>query len=202
MLPDDVSLGDLPKVRRVLDAAERYGHIVSTGPLDFWVTEFSWDSSPPDPKAVPIKLETRWVPEALYRMWQNGVTQVTWLMLMDSPLSTSYYQSGLYFNAPTLARAKPKPILQAFRFPFVAYPSGRAASVWGRTPAGKPASVAIEQRVGRSWQRLALLRTDKWGIFQARVALRSRGLLRARIAPRGETAVPFSLVAPPDHFYG
>ena len=36
----------------------------------FWVTEFSWDSNPPDPNGVPIDLHARWVAEGLYRMWR------------------------------------------------------------------------------------------------------------------------------------
>src|SRR5579859_1156221 len=152
VLANDVSLGDLPKVRKVLAAAERAGHIISSGGAPkFWVTEFSWDSKPPDPAAVPIKVETRWVAEALYRMWQNGVDLVTWLELVDGPMATSFYQSGLYYYGATLAAQKPKPILEAFRFPFVAYRSGRNAAVWGRTPWGRPLGVVVEQQVGRRW---------------------------------------------------
>lgn len=68
VLRDDVSLGDLPEMRRVLDAAMRAGHVRSAGKPRFRVTEFSWDSSPPDPNGVPTALHTRWVAEALYRM--------------------------------------------------------------------------------------------------------------------------------------
>ena len=50
----DVSLGDLPKARSVLNAAVRARHVVSTHPVQFWVTEFSWDSKPPDPRGVPL----------------------------------------------------------------------------------------------------------------------------------------------------
>lgn len=201
LLPNDVSLGDLPKVRAVLAAATRAGHIASHGPTGFWVTEFSWDSNPPDPQAVPIAIETRWVAEALYRMWQNGVSLVTWLELMDGPMATSYYQSGLYYYGTTLASSKPKPILAAFRFPFVAYRSGGNANVWGRTPAGRRGVVVVQQQVRGRWRKLATLRTDAYGIFQARVALRSTGLLRALLSSTGKTSAPFSLKRVPDHYY-
>ncbi len=202
VLPNDVSLGDLPKVRRVLAAAESVGHIVSaSGAPKLWVTEFSWDSNPPDPAGVPIKVETRWVSEALYRMWLNDVDLVTWLQLADSPMATSYYQSGPYYYGATLAESRPKPILEAFRFPFVAYRSGKSAAVWGRTPWGRQSGVVVEQRVRRRWLRLTMLRTDRYGVFQTRVALRSAGLVRARLATTGETSVPFSLTLVPDHFY-
>ena len=200
--PNDVSLGDLPKVNQVLRAAERAHHIVTSyGVPKFWVTEFSWDSDPPDPQAVPMKILTRWVSEALYRMWQNGVSLVTWLELEDEPMSSNYYQSGLYYYGATLAASKPKPILESFRFPFVAYRSGKHATVWGRTPWGKPSRVMVQQRVKGRWLTLESLRTDAYGIFQARVGLRSSGFLRARLATTGETSLPFSLTLVPDHFY-
>lgn len=46
-LPDDVSLGDLPEMSRVLRAGVKVGNIVSPRPVEFWVTEFSWDTDPP-----------------------------------------------------------------------------------------------------------------------------------------------------------
>jgi hypothetical protein len=66
---DDVSLGDLPEMNQLLRAAQSLGKIVSDGPVEFWVTEFSWDSDPPDTSgtAVPLDLEARWVAEAIYR---------------------------------------------------------------------------------------------------------------------------------------
>ena len=50
----DISLGDLAEMRRVLARRSASGRIRSSGPVRFWVTEFSWDSNPPDPKGVPI----------------------------------------------------------------------------------------------------------------------------------------------------
>src|SRR5205085_11897382 len=73
-LPDDVSLGDLPKMKALLDAAVAQGVVVSPHKVAFWVTEFSWDSSPPDPKAVPARVLPRWVAEAFYWMWHSVVS--------------------------------------------------------------------------------------------------------------------------------
>ena len=52
--------------RRVLNAAIKAHHIASRHAVQFWVTEFSWDSNPPDPCSPPFSLLSRWVPEALY----------------------------------------------------------------------------------------------------------------------------------------
>ena len=200
-LPDDVSLGDLPEMRRVLDAGVDAGNIVSKKPVRFWVTEFSWDSRPSDPKGVPTRLHTRWVAESLYRMWSSGVSLVTWFLLRDQPLSTSFYQSGLYYRGSTIERDRPKPALRAFRFPVVAIPDGRRVIVWGRTPAGLRGRVVVEQSFRGGWRRLALLTTDRHGIFQRRFEIGRVGAVRARLLSTGEKSVPFGVRPVPDRFF-
>ena len=59
--PNDVSIGDLAKIHSLLAAARKAGTIQSRHPLEFWVTEFSWDTNPPDPQGVPTALHERWV---------------------------------------------------------------------------------------------------------------------------------------------
>ena len=200
--PDDVSLGDLGNMRAVLDAASRVHHIVSKGPVGFWVTEFSWDSSPPDPKGVPMALLTRWVAEGLYTMWQNGISVVTWLQLRDDPLTTSFLQSGLYYRGQTVASDSPKPLVRAFRFPFVAYPRPGAVSVWGRTPTGKRGAVAVEARVSGRWRTVGRLTAAPTGIFRGTLALAGTAdLARARLVATGALAPAFALKAPPDQFF-
>jgi hypothetical protein len=199
--PDDVSIADLPKMKAVLDAADAAGHVVSAAPVRFWVTEFSWDSDPPDPAGVPTQLEGRWVAEALYRMWTDGVSLVTWFTIRDHPITTSPYQSGLYYAGTTPQGDRPKPALTAFRFPFVAYAGGGRISVWGRTPTSKTASVAVEQRTGSRWTRVATLRADAAGIFSADLRTGLKGPLRAVVTQPRATSLPFSLVRPPDATY-
>jgi len=195
--PDDVSLGDLPEMRRLLEAAVAAGHVVSRRQIRFWVTEFSWDSNPPDPNGVPARLHARWVAEAMYRMWQSGVSLVTWFQLRDDPLDRSRMQSGLYLNSgAALGADRPKLALTAFRFPFVAFPSRGRAFVWGRTPRSRAGSVVVEQLVGRKWRRVAVLKANAFGVFTGRVGVRGRGSLRARA--EGAASLPFSLVRPPD----
>jgi hypothetical protein len=167
--PNDVSLGDLPEVRRVLDAAIRYHKIISSQRPELWVTEFSWDTRPPDanPLATPLSLQSRWTAEALYRMWQNGVRVVIWFLLRDFPAGSNF-QSGLYFRSGlSMSSDVPKPTLTAFRFPFVAYRRRGGTFVWGRTPGGKQARVIIEQRRAHGWRRLSTIGSGGDGIFTA-----------------------------------
>lgn len=198
--PHDVSLGDIPEVVRLLRAAERAGRIKAARRVRFWVTEFSWDSKPPDPYGVPDRLLTRWVAEALHELWHHGVELVTWFQVRDQVAPPQgIFQSGLYRRCATgLQCDVPKPMLAAFRFPFTAYGKRGRAEVWGRTPGGRRATVWVEQRRAGRWVRLARLRTTRYGIFSARrLRLRRGGSLRARVRG-GATSPGFSLRRPPD----
>ena len=196
--PFDVSLGDMPEVARLLRAAERAGHIRSARKVRMWVTEFSWDSSPPDRYGVPDKLLTRWVAEALHELWHHGVELVTWFQIRDSvPPPRGIFQSGLFRRCATgLQCDKPKPMVAAFRFPFTAYRERGRVAVWGRTPAGRRGTVVVEQRRGGRWHRLAKLRSDGDGIFRRALRGRGAGDLRARLGSVSSAA--FSLRRPAD----
>ena len=184
----------------MLESAVAAGHVVTRRRLQFWVTEFSWESKPPDPEGVPAQLQARWVAEGLYRMWQAGVSLVTWFLVRDDPLATSSFQSGLYYyDGPEGRYNRPKPALAAFRFPFVAFPSRDRVFVWGRTPAGRRHNVIVERSTdGRRWTRVVVLPTNRYGIFTRRVIAAQTGSLRARLVGGGPAAVPFALKAPPD----
>jgi hypothetical protein len=199
VLPNDVSLGDLPEMKKTLDAAARLGHTSARAP-GFWVTEFSWDSAPPDPKGVPTPLLTRWVAEALYRMWDNGVSLVTWLMLVDQPITQGFYQSGLWTSGATSAGDVPKPIVQAFRFPFVAFRGNSGVDVWGRTPSSRRAVVVVERTSGTGWRPVQRLSADRFGIFRSKLQVPAgTKSLRARVSSAKSPA--FSLAVPPDRFF-
>jgi hypothetical protein len=203
--PDDVSLGDLPEMRRLLRAAIRAGHVVSRRRVEFYATELSWDTNPPDPNAVPMRLHRRWVAEALYRMWRNGISLVTWFRIRDASAGVPgehLFQSGLYFDCDGGPECwTPKPSLTAFRFPFVAFTSREGVLVWGRTLFGRRGRVVTEQR-GSSWRRVATLSSDRYGIFMRTLSASRRGYMRARLLPAAgqaaELSAPFSLKRVPD----
>jgi hypothetical protein len=201
--PDNVWIYNLGALSSLVRAAQRAGTLVSSQPVQTWVTEFSWDSDPPDPKGVPLRLQQRWVAEALYRAWRSGVSVFTWYSLRDDPLGLTSQQAGLYFECPHgIACDTPKPMERAFRFPFVALKAGkRRALLWGRTPFGVAGRVQIQWRDGGAWRPLTTLRTDGDGIFTATrplpfgIDLRG-GVLRA--VQGAEASPSFSLHHPPD----
>lgn len=204
--PDDVSMGDLPEMRRLLDAAVKAGHVATNKKVQFWVTEFSWDSQPGDAGGVPLALHARWIAEAQYRMWQNGVSAMIWYELRDEPRISGpdgLCQCGLWLRGPgRVSSAKPKPLsIQAFRFPFVAFAKlGGTATYWGRTPDSGTGTVVIEQKTRSAWTTLGTTTSTRRGIFSGSVhTVASAAPIRARLMTMTETSVPFSLVVPPDH---
>lgn len=190
----DVSLGDLPRMARMLRAAGDAGRIVGTRRPRFWVTEFAWDTAPPDPGGVPEREHARWVAEGLYRMWRHGVSLAVWFGLRDAVKGPNRewgesFQSGLLARgADTLVGSdRPKLAFQAFRFPFVALPARGGVLAWGRAPKGR--TVVLEQRRGGRWRSVGRLRIGANGVFERRLRLRSRAALRARAA--GDRSLPF-----------
>jgi hypothetical protein len=195
-VPDDIELGDLPRMRAVLQAGIRLHHVVSTHSVQFWVTEFGWDTRPPRAGAAPMSLATRWTAESLYQAWRSGISLFTWFDLEDQS-GSGPYKSGLYFHASSLSSAKPKPVLTAFRFPFVAYLHGSTVSVWGRDATSDKERVTIQLRHGGSWRTAAYVVANANGIFKAtlRLSATKQDSLRA-VAPGSGKSLAFSLTVP------
>lgn len=202
---NDVQLGDLAKLKNLLAAADRAGRIKGAfkhTPL--WVLELSWDTNPPDPGGLPMKIESRWIAEALYNSWKLGIEYFFWYSLRDGepePLPFSQtVQSGLYFRGPTVAQDQPKEILFAFRFPFVAYPRPKGLSFWGRTPTSTPGKVVIQILRRGHWRKAFVARADEAGIFHGltgrRYGRNRKGAARA--VYQGQISVPFSMRPVPD----
>jgi Concanavalin A-like lectin/glucanases superfamily len=187
----DISLGDLPALRRLLAAATKARHIRPNRMPQLWVTEFAWDTRPPDthPDAAPIELQSRWVAEALHRAWQNDVRVFTWLMLWDQIYPWEPLQSGLFFrNGENFADARPKPTFYAFRFPFVAYREGGKIALWGKTPYGRSGRVAVQQRTATRWRWVGTFDANRNGIFEGTARYRKPKSSRAKSPARPSSA--------------
>ena len=203
---DDISLGDLPELRSLIRAADKHKKIRGvTRFTPIWATEFSWDTKP-DPGGLPMSLAKRWTAEALYRMWQSGISVMTWLSILDAPSTlgdlgwAELAQSGFYFYTKDATKARPKASLRAFRFPFVAFKNRKGFHFWGRTPDSRKGRVVIQIRKGRRWYTVTKERADRSGIFVGSVRTRHRrGYIRALY--RNSSAVPFSLKNVPDKYY-
>jgi hypothetical protein len=181
---DDVSIPDIGKLTRLLRAAERTGGALPRKRHRVWATEISYDSSPPDPQGVPAAQHARYLEQAFYLLWKQGVDTITWFQVRDQLPNPSYAassQSGIYF-----ADGRAKVAQRAFRFPLVAERASRASlRVWGRAPVA--GSVRIERRTGSSWRLARTVRATRHGTFDVRIAARGRTSVRARAG--GETSL-------------
>jgi hypothetical protein len=133
-------------------------------------------------------------------MWISGVSLVTWFLIEDYP-SPSKFQSGLYYHSPSLASARPKPLLTAFRFPFVAYRDKKTVTVWGRNATSTDALVTVQLARGAHgpWRTVARIHANASGVFRADLRLKAptKDWLRAT-APGSGTSLAFSLTRPKD----
>lgn len=200
--PNDVEMGDLAKLQNLLHAADRAGRIVNTssGQTPLWITEFAYDSKPPDPGGLAMKIESQWIPEALHEAWLNGVTNFFWYSLFDAepqpqrPFSETL-QSGLYFWAPSVAAQQPKAVLYAYRFPFLAIRDGDGLKFWGRTPNYLGGKIVLEAFRGGKWRKLGTARANSVGIFRGKLKTTygktKKGAVRARFG--GEASVGFPM---------
>ena len=103
------------RLREILRAAKRHHTLGAKGHKKLWATEIWWSSKPPDPRGVKATKQARYVEQALYLLWRQGAKVVINLQVRDPAQGASEVYAGLYFHD-----GKPKPALQAFRFPFVA----------------------------------------------------------------------------------
>lgn len=179
---DDVSAPDLGKLTRPLNKALRLGRALPHGHKQLWVTEFSYDSRPPNPTAVSLATQARWLEESFYIFWRQGVDAAFWFLVRDNAghnYNVSYY-SGVYFY-----NGKKKPSFEAYRFPFVVMPSGGTATVWGISP--RTGTVSVEHQVGSTWTTLFTIRDSAGGVFTRSVPLGLGGNFRAQVG--GETSL-------------
>jgi hypothetical protein len=197
---DEASLGDLPRMRKLLMSAYRSGKIRSRGAPAFWVTEFGWDTNPPDPGGVPLTRHARWVAEAMYRMWQSDIPTMVWFKLRDDLFNGDWgagYQGGMFRNTTALyANEKRKPVADVLDFPFAAVPEGGRVSVWGRTPRSRGGKVTIEMAKGGGWISIAKVSAGPHGVFHLKLNGRRGARLRARVG--GDSSYPFTAVGTKD----
>ena len=155
---DDASIGELGRVERAVDALSRRHRLVG-GRLPIWITEFGFQSDPPDTFQSPIKKIPGFMGEAEWLAYRDRrVVSYSQYPLVDDPLGTGAqkyagFQSGLRF----IDGSAKKPVYQAYRMPFyVRARSSRLVEIFGGVRAaagGTP--VTVQSRTGHgSWKTL------------------------------------------------
>jgi len=176
--PGDVSIPDMGKLTRLLRAAVSARTVLPGGPKAVWTTEIGWTSRPPDPLGIPLMRQARWLEQALYVLWSEGVSTVLWLQISDQTtrITPTALEVGLYF-----ADGRAKPAATAYRFPFVTTREGRSARIlaWGRAPAA--GRVLIEARTATRWTVVGRVVVRPFQVFSLPLRSPGRATLRAQI---------------------
>jgi hypothetical protein len=172
----DASAPDLGRLTRVVKAALAAHTLFPARHKPLWVTEFGYDSNPPNPTPGTISTETqaRWLEESFYVFWHEGVSTVMWYLARDqTPPYDANYFSGVYFRD-----GSPKPSYTAYRFPFVVMHDGGRSQIWGISPV--TGTVDVEVASGSSWRAVTSIHAGA-GTPYTRVLSLPAGRYRATI---------------------
>jgi hypothetical protein len=189
--PLDVTTPDMGHLTTILEKAER-DHLVlprSRSKKPLWVTEFWYDTDPPDPNGLSLATQARWYQQDLYSFWRQGAQVAIELQVRDAPAGKGGYsfsnQSGAYF-----LDGSPKPSATAFRFPLVAHRTGPfKVAVWGIAPKGGKVKIQVLRKGG--WKTLGTTSTvGRPHPFTTTVELLRFGKLRA--VQGTETSLPWA----------
>jgi hypothetical protein len=165
---DDASIHDLGRLRTAISRLRGRHRIRSNWPI--WITEFGFQSRPPDPYASPIKKIPGFMGESEWLAYKNSrVLSFAQYPLVDDPGSIAGFQSGLRFHN---GKAKPY-VWAAFQRPFFAKYSGSRVELFGGIRAQPGASVTVQTKNGRKakWRTIRTVTLNSRGYFDFGVKL-------------------------------
>jgi hypothetical protein len=173
--PTDASAPDMGRLTRIVRAAIRARTVLPSRPKPLWITEFSYDSNPPNTtRGTPSEAEqARWLEESFYVFAHEGASTVIWYLLHDQTGNfTTDYFSGVYFH-----NGRPKTSVVAYRFPFVVMPHNAEAQAWGIAPS--TGTVTVQRQVKGAWVTVFSFHAHDGATFARAVPRSAHGLYRA-----------------------
>jgi hypothetical protein len=185
----DVSAPDLARFRPILNAAIRDRTVYPDTRKPLWVTEFGYDSDPPNhtPGTPSLRQQARWLDLSLYTFWHEGVSQVLWYLIRDQAGQNpdlSYF-SGIYFFNGTK-----KPSYTAYRFPLVVMPDRSRAQIWGISPVR--GTVLVQQHLTSGWRTVRSFHVSSGAVFDALIAPPAGGKASYRAVVGQQTSLAWS----------
>ena len=156
--PDDVGIADLGRLSRLLAALAARGRI--EGRLPVYVTEFGYETDPPDPRrGVSPPQQAAYLQQAVGEALARPDVRMHAQFLLRDLGDDGLYQTGL-----ELPDGRPKPSL--FSFP-VSFAVRRGTGLGLVRPGRGRREVAIERRVqGGAWSAIARTTTDADGVVR------------------------------------
>ena len=156
-----------------------------------WLTEYAYQTNPPDRFGVSLDLQAKYVGEAARRVYTAPkVDMLIHYLYRDEP-DIARWQSGL----ETLG-GKPKPALHATMFPLAQIGrSGDRTTVWGQVrPGDGRQRYVLQQLVNGRWANVGrAATTDRRGYFSRTVRAAKGSQLRVLYLARRLTSVQLSV---------
>jgi hypothetical protein len=188
---DEAPIGALGDLTRTLDAIARRGRLPRRLPV--WITEFGYQTDPPDPFQFAIRRVPGLMDESEWIAFRNRrVRSYSQYTIRDAPrrdgggalLAYSSFQMGLRF-----ADGRKKPgVYDAFPMPaFVRLLGGNRVEVFGGLRSGNGGRANISVRVrGHSYRSLGLAPLNAAGYFRRVFEVRRAAEAKYRIAIGGQ----------------
>jgi hypothetical protein len=156
-----------------------------------WLTEYAYQTNPPDRFGVSPELQARYVGEAARRVYTaRRVDMLIHYLYRDEP-DPARWQSGL-----ETIDGRPKPALYATMFPLAQIGRrGDRTTVWGQVRPGEGRQrYALQQLVRGRWVNIGRsARTDRHGYFRRTVRAAKGTQLRVFYSPRRLSSVELSV---------
>ncbi|MFN8150898.1 MAG: hypothetical protein U0R24_07205 [Solirubrobacterales bacterium] len=136
--PGDVTAADFGRLGELLGAAEREGTIEPAAGHALLAPEIWWETSPPQPSAVSLRRQARYMQLALFLLWRQGAEGAWFLQVRDSPRERGSHgwAATRPGSTPTAAARSPPCARSAFRSSAPGPPPARFAFGAGRRPPG------------------------------------------------------------------
>jgi hypothetical protein len=181
--PGAYTMANLPDLSFTLRYAYlRYNQPVPASGVPLYLTEYGYQTNPPDRIGVSPRRQAAYLDQAEYIAWRSpAVRTLSQFLLVDGgePVSKTF-QTGLLFRD-----GKPKPALASYKLPIWLperrFKPGSLVRVWGLV---RPAANGTAPEVTIQFRRL---RGKTWTTLATRTASPERGYLyeRVRIAVSG-----------------
>jgi len=188
-LADDATINDLTRLDRAL---RRLSRRFVDRKMPIWITEFGFQTDPPDPFASPISLVPRFMGESEWLAYHDRRVRSYAQYPLDDDSTSGRglarfhgYQSGIDSSS---GRPK-KGVYQAFQTPlFVRLVSASRVEVFGGVRAASGGTVSLETALGRSFRPLATVGLNRMGYFDRTFRLSKAAKRRFRFKFGRETS--------------
>jgi hypothetical protein len=196
---DEATISTLGRLTRVLDALAGRGKLPRRLPV--WITEYGFQTDPPDPFQYPIRRVPGLMDESEWIAFRNRrVRSYSQYLIRDEPprrSSSNFYRHSSFQLGLRFANGRAKPgVYEAFRMPgFARLLAGGRVEVFGGLRSASGGSARIESRVrGGRYRSLGLAPLNGAGYFRKvlRVSSAAERKYRITIAGRSRVKRPMS----------